>query len=158
MKRMLAALLVAGSATTAIAQNIDMPADGSPRTTTTLYIVPGVINDPSVGLATAFICNNAGSGTASVSVTVRNGSGSISGQRSYTIPSLDTVTVSTKFTNLFFESAELGSGLVRQGRAVILGNSRNVHCTAHVVNTTSTLPNTIDLHMVRYNPASGTTE
>jgi hypothetical protein len=153
-----AAALAAFAATTAFAQDVAVPADTSPRTTTLIYVVPGVMNDPSVSLATAFICHNASTAAASVNITVRTGTGVVSGTRTFSILPTNTVTVSTRFTNLYFEAAELGSGVVRQGRALIAANSRSVHCSAHVANTTSTFPNTIDLHMVRYNPATNSTE
>ncbi|MCU0831137.1 MAG: hypothetical protein MUC58_06425 [Rhizobiaceae bacterium] len=160
----LAAALAATLTTAAAAQDAGAIAatDGMPRTTTKIYVVPGVINDPSIGLATAFICHNDGTAPVDVSIVVRTGGGLISGARAFPIPGNNTVTYSTRATTLFFEGAggDLGArdGVVRQGRAFISASSRNVHCSAHVVSTTSTLPNTIDLHMVRFNPVVGSTE
>jgi hypothetical protein len=123
-----------------------------------LYVVPGVINDAAFGLVTAFVCTNVSAVSASMSIFVRSGTGAPNGNRVYNIPSNQTATISTRFSNLYHEFGELGSTTVRQGRATIYANNRNVHCTAHVVSSTSALPNTIDLHMVRYNPAAGTSE
>jgi hypothetical protein len=121
-----------------------------------LYRIAGVTD--SVGVATSFHCSSFSSVTETLSIVVRNFNGNVRANTSFSVAPSQTKTATTRPTNLYVEDVILNTISVTQGLALIRATSRNVICSAMVVDAAATVPEGIALHMVRSNPQPGTQE
>jgi len=127
-----------------------------------LYRFPGVTDNGGAaitGVATSFICTNFSGVAENFRIVVRDGNGGVVANRLVSnIPHLVTVTFSTHDTNLLLDS-NLLTGAVAQGTAAIAVTSTSVVCTAMIIDAaSSSSPQGIALHGIRFNPVPGTQE
>jgi hypothetical protein len=121
-----------------------------------LYRIAGVTD--KAGVATSFHCSSLSSVTETVSIVVRNFNGTVRANTSFSVAPSQTKTATTRATNLYVEDVILNTISVTQGLALIRATSRDVICSAIVVNATAAVPQGIALHMVRSNAQAGTQE
>lgn len=121
-----------------------------------LYRISGITD--KVGVATSFHCSSFSTVTETLSLVVRNFNGTVLANNSLSVAPSQTRTVSTRGTNLYSEDLVLNTGPVTQGLALIRATSVDIACSAMVVNATASLPQGIELHMVRSNPMAGSQE
>jgi hypothetical protein len=127
-----------------------------------LYRVSGVRDNgggPEAGQATSFHCTSVSTVDETLVIRVRDFNGVIVGSRSITIPPNRTRTMSTHLTRLFFEDAVLSPGeAIEQGSAEILATSIQVFCSAMILSAAASVPEGIELHLVRFNAIPGSQE
>lgn len=127
-----------------------------------IYRVAGVVNSSTTtmsGAATSFMCYSNSAANEKVRIRILNWNGQLEGDIYYVIQSKRTLTFSTQLTALLAEDAVVAGGkVINQGTAAIIATSKEVYCSAMVVDAAATVPNGIALHMVRFNPAPGTVE
>jgi hypothetical protein len=124
-----------------------------------IYRVSGVIDNGASagnGVATVFHCTNISANTEALVFVTRNFNGVIASNVTVTVPSFQTLTISTHVTTLF-SNGSLATGSV-QGTTGIGATSPNVFCTTIIVDASASVPSGISLPMVRYNPMPGTQE
>jgi hypothetical protein len=121
-----------------------------------LYRISGVTDAARV--ATAFHCSSLSSETETVSIVIRNFNGTVRANTSFSVEPSQTKTVTTRATNLYVEDVVLNTLAVTQGLALIRATSRDVICSAMIVDPAAIVPQGIALHMVRSNPQTGTQE
>lgn len=124
-----------------------------------IYRISGVADDGSsgVGVATSFHCTNFGNVNEKVKFTVRTFDGDTS--KVALVRAGETITASTKETDLFFENVFLNTGFVEQGGAIIAATAtQTIFCSAMLVDPNDNDAEGIALHMVRFNPAPRTQE
>jgi hypothetical protein len=98
--------------------------------------------------ATTLNCSNTGTTLAAASYYVFNFTGSIYYYVDFTIPAKYTYTISTQYTAMYSEdvvlraagTADSGTGVIDQGLGQVYSNSRNVICTAQVLDPTGYPP------------------
>jgi len=127
-----------------------------------LYRFPGVTDNGGVaitGVATSFICTNFSGVAENFRIVVRDGGGGLLVNRlASNIPHLVTVTFSTHDTNLLLDT-NLLTGAVAQGTAAIAVTSTSVVCTAMIIDAaSSSSPQGIALHGIRFSPVPGSEE
>jgi hypothetical protein len=91
--------------------------------------------------ATTLNCSNAGTTSVAASYYVYNFSGTVYYYVDFTIPAKYTYTISTQYTVMYSEDVVLhaagtsdsGTGAIDQGLGQVFSNSRNVICTAQVL-------------------------
>ena len=159
MKRIVTAITTAA----AIALATILPARAAFPALTLIYRVPGVIDSGSaidVGVATAVQCTNVSGVAITLRVVSVHLDGSVAGTATVTVANGHTVSLSTHFTNPYGnEVTAISAGIgINAGSIRILATRAAVFCNASVIDASATLPNGIDLHMVRYNAAPGTVE
>jgi hypothetical protein len=111
-----------------------------------LYTVTGVID--IAGLATAFHCTSTertGGKTVELGVEVFDFGGNLknnvaAGDGVTSLSPGETATLTTQYTLVFFERNVIGTGQIFQGSARIFSNSKNVICTAMVLDATNNPP------------------
>lgn len=127
-----------------------------------IYRVAGVVNSNATmmnGVATSFMCYSNSAVAENVRIRILNWNGEVAGDIYHVIQSKRTVTFSTHSTASLAEDALLAEGkLINQGTAAIIATSKEVYCSAMLIDAATTVPNGIALHMVRFNPAPGTVE
>jgi len=128
-----------------------------------IYRISGVTDNgggDAVGVATLIHCTNFGSVSETVKFIIKQWDGTVLKSRYTTIVSGNTRTAATHYTALFFEDLALTPNIViGQGSAIIYATlPQMVFCSAMIVDAAATVPQGISLHMVRYNPATGTQE
>ena len=127
-----------------------------------LYAISGVRDNGAsseAGVATTFHCTSLSTVTETVQFTVRNFNGDKITAPSFNIMPNRTLTVSTHFTNLFFEDAALARGkTINSGSVRISATSTDIICSAMIVDAAVGFPEGIALHLVRFNPMTGTEE
>jgi len=125
-----------------------------------IYRFPGVLNTVGAGetgVATSFHCTNFSGTAENIRIVIRDSVGAIRANTPINVGHLITVTLSTKPTALYVETA-MGAGAVNQGTAAIAATSVNVICTAVTHDASSTLPSGFALRGIRFNPVSGSQE
>jgi hypothetical protein len=153
-----------------------MPAQAQQRPYAEGAVTPKAVGDPMIplysisgvrdngaggnsGVATTFDCTSLSTVNETVQFTIRNFNGDIIAAPSFTIMPNRTLTVSTHFTNLFFEDAALSRGKsINSGSARISATSTDIICSAMIVDAAVGFPEGIALHLVRFNPIAGTEE
>ena len=123
-----------------------------------VYVFPGVRDSggaAGTGVATSVHCFNYSGATEKVTYVVANFDGSIKANLNLSIGNQQTRTVSTHDTVLFAEDLILNTGIVNQGTFGVLSTTRNIVCTAQVLDASAATPNGINLVGVRFNPAAG---
>jgi len=123
----------------------------------------GFDSDESMGAgtATSVHCTNLSGKSAQVRFSFYGAGGSLEGVSNFTLPNLNTETISTHGT--FFSDLSLGTGAIQQGVLNIQSTESGVFCSAMLIDAlggpgTADVPEGIALHMVRYNPHPGTVE
>jgi hypothetical protein len=128
-----------------------------------IYRISGIADSGSAagaGQATTIMCTNLSTVTETLSIVVRNFNGVV------VVPNTNnpvspnrTLTLSTHFTNMFFDDVVLSPGIViNQGSAIIRSTTTNMICSAMIVDAASAAGQGIGLHMVRVNPLAGSQE
>ncbi|MGH6922375.1 MAG: hypothetical protein ACRED5_01270 [Propylenella sp.] len=116
----------------------------------------GAIN---TGVATSIHCTNFTAVTQQVRHVIRNFNGVITSNNTFNIPALRTHTASTHGTVAFNEDAFLSTGtLIEQGGVYIEATTATVGCTVIVIDASLANPVGYDLHLTRFNAASGSQE
>jgi hypothetical protein len=126
-----------------------------------IYRFPGVHSTAgvdNVGIATSFHCTNFSGTTETIRVVVRTPSGALATNTTHTIDHLQTLTISTKGTNTFTDSAVLSTGAINQGTAAFAATSTSIVCTAMIVDAGTSFTVGISLHGIRFNPVPGSQE
>jgi hypothetical protein len=122
-----------------------------------IYRVSGVVDDAGGNArATSIHCTNFSGVDENIRFVVRGPNAALLANGVFTVPHLNTVTVSTKDTPQYLDFA-LNTGPVQQGTAAIAATSINVTCTAMQVQPAS-IPEGIALHMTRFSPIANTQE
>ena len=127
----------------------------------TLYLFPGVVDSGGAafgGNATAVSCTNFSGVNETINFQVREFDGTLKANASTTIGQAVTITAATKDTGLLTENVLLNTGVVAQGALGVLATSRNMVCTAVVLQASITNPEGYNLHGLRFNPIPGTQE
>jgi hypothetical protein len=127
---------------------------------TTIYVGSGVFDSGDAtgsGVATVIHCSNVSGVSTNVRVLVLNMIGDVEGALTQTLLHGETRTFSTHATSLFVDDG-LNTGAVAQGVVNVEATNSAVFCTAMIVDAAATVPNGIDLHLVRVNPHPGTVE
>jgi|GEM_PF-6406250 len=126
-----------------------------------IYRASGVTDNGGpngTGVATSIFCTNTSPDTEQVVIVIRKDDGSIVYNNTFLITTFSTRAWSTHLTNVFVE-ASLDVGVAIQHGVLGIGSTTtNLFCSVMVVDAASTNPVGIPLHMIRYNPAPGTTE
>jgi len=121
-----------------------------------LYRVSGVV-DVNSGWATIFFCTNFSGVTETLRVVVRSPSAALMANVPVSIAHLNSVALATRPVTLF-NHTNMNTDTVNPGTAAIAATSVNITCTATQVQTNTTVPLTVPLHMTRFNPIAGTQE
>jgi hypothetical protein len=125
------------------------------------YVISGVRDDggaENVGSATTFHCTNTSPVAEQIQFVLRNFNGIIAANITVTVGSANTHTKSTHGTAITEDLPHLSPGVaINQGMMFIFATSQFVFCTAVTVDAAN--PNVgFALHMVRFQPLSGTQE
>ena len=127
-----------------------------------IYRVAGVRNTPeftTAGAATVFFCHSNSPSNEILRLRVFNYDGAVVADRSLEVSPRTTWTLSTHLTAGFTDNIMLSEGIsVSQGGAAIISTSREIYCSAMLVDAGAAVPSGIALHMVRFNPAPGSVE
>jgi hypothetical protein len=126
-----------------------------------IYRVPGVRDDGGgfdAGTATTFHCSNFSNVSEKLAFQIRQSNGPVIKDVAFNVPAFGTFTVSTHFTAAYPDDGVLGTGVVQQGSASIRSTTTLMICSAMTINASTTYPLGVDLHMVRFNVRSGSTE
>lgn len=127
-----------------------------------IYRIPGVNNtwdNSANGIATVFSCHNNSSVSEIIRIRIFNPNGLLSSDNSANIASKRTLTIATHYTIAFTSDFYTSIGVfVKQGTASIISTSREIFCSAMIVDAAASVPSGIALHMVRFNPAPGSVE
>jgi len=128
-----------------------------------IYRIAGVRDTggaDNTGIATSFMCSNYSGVAESLKIRIVSFNGSLVAEKTFTLSAGHTFTVSTRATNLFGELDYLAPGTLINppGQAVISASTPKIACSAMIVDAAAAMPNGIPLHMVRFNPQSGTEE
>jgi hypothetical protein len=128
-----------------------------------IYRVSGVLNTSgaaSTGVATTFHCTNTGAVAETIRITVRDYDGKIVGTpQTRNLSPSSTESMSTHQTSIFYDPNSLAEGItVNQGSANIVATSNKIICSAMIVDASVFVPQGIALHLVRYDPMSGSQE
>lgn len=111
------------------------------------------------GVATSFMCYSNSAATEKVRVRILNWHGGVEADVSHEVKSKRTLTFSTRSTAWLAEDVLLAAGkVINQGTAAIIATSKEVYCSAMLIDAAATVPSGIALHLVRFNPAPGTVE
>jgi len=121
-----------------------------------IYRVSGVVDDNNV-LATSFHCTNFSGVTETVRVVVRSSNATLRANIALPIPHLNTIIFSTHHVTVYGDTP-LATDIMNGGTAAIAATSPNITCTAMQVQTNSTVPVGIALHVTRFNPIPATQE
>ena len=128
-------------------------------TLTTIYVGSGV-QDTTGSLATtatAVSCSNVSGVTASVRVLFLQASGAVAAQTTVTLVHGATVNFTTGEVNAIFHFP-LTTGQITGGVVNIESTQSDMFCTASIMDTETSGPNGVALHLVRVNPHPGTVE
>ena len=127
-----------------------------------IYRVAGVHNtyEPdNDGSSTVFSCYNNSSVYETLRLRIIYRDGVLASDDSINMSPKRTLTLSTHNSAAFIEDLYLATGqLIMQGTAAIISTSKEIFCSAMIVDAAASVPSGIALHMVRYNPAPGTVE
>ena len=135
------------------------PGVGDPLNT--LYIFPGVRDDGGTfhtGVATSIHCSNFSSVLEEIQYIVLNYDGQTKANSIHNISPIQTKTVSTHQTQLYFEDINLNTGVIEQGVVGVSATNNNMVCTAQVLDASANVPRGIALHGMRLKPIPGTQE
>jgi hypothetical protein len=127
-----------------------------------IYVFPGARDNGganATGVATSVHCSNVGPTTEKLQYVALDYNGVPVVNANLNIPSGQTRTGSTKFTNLYSEDIVFNTPVpvvLQQGVFVILATSVNFHCTAMIVDAAAAGPVGINLQALRFNPIPGT--
>jgi hypothetical protein len=110
----------------------------------------------SVGVATSFHCTNFSGATETLRIQIRAFNGTVIKDSTLNIPHNNNRTISTHFTNAYFEDLSLETGTIDQGSARIWATSTMIVCTASTIDAAAIVPYGVDLHGIRFNPIPGT--
>ena len=171
MNRSLVALLPVVAASLLVGSSLALAQDRAPRggqgpqavgdPLKILYSVSGVADNggaDNTGWATTFHCSSLSSVTETVTFLVRNFNGAILANQSRSLLPSATLTVSTHATLFTEDLPFLTPGVaVNQGLGVIRASSVKVVCSAMLV-VAGSVPQGVALHMVRFNPITGSQE
>jgi hypothetical protein len=144
---------IIAAATLACAQPVQA-AVGDPEAI--IYRVSGVVDDNNV-LATSFHCTNFSGVTETVRVVVRSSNTTLRANIALPVPHLNTIIFSTHHVTVYGD-IPLATDIMNGGTAAIAATSPNITCTAMQIQTNSTIPVGIALHMTRFNPIPATQE
>jgi len=109
------------------------------------------------GIATVFHCTNFSGVQESLRIVVRATDGTLVGNFSQPINHLQTLTLATHATAIYFETV-VSMGPILQGSAAIAATSVNVVCTAMTLDASTFSPVGFPLHGIRFNPIPGSQE
>jgi len=134
-------------------------------TLTTIYVASGVTDSGSAaetGVATVFSCSNVSGLIASVRFLFLRADGSSAGNINYTTGAGTAINhgvtrIAATHATALFAGASI-SGVIAHGVVNIESTQSAVFCTGMIVDAAATVPNGIDLHLVRVNPHPGTVE
>jgi hypothetical protein len=115
-----------------------------------------VVDDNNV-LATSFHCTNFSGVTETVRVVVRSSNTTLRANIALPVPHLNTIIFSTHHVTVYGD-IPLATDIMNGGTAAIAATSPNITCTAMQIQTNSTIPVGIALHMTRFNPIPATQE
>jgi len=123
-----------------------------------IYRVSGMVDDGGGGgFATSFHCTNFSGVPETLRIVLRpQGGTTIVTNQPFAINHLQTLILSTHHVTPYADT-NLATGAF-QGTAAIAATSINMTCTAMQVQTNTTIPQGIALHMTRFNPIAGTQE
>ena len=127
----------------------------------TIYRVSGLRDNgggAELGVAASFHCTNFSAVPERIKFLIRDDDSTVRANVNFDLTAFRTWTASTHFTGVFAEDASLATGILNQGSAIIQSTSPNVHCSAMIVDAAAAVPEGIALHMVRFNPATGSQE
>jgi len=124
-----------------------------------IYRFPGVADNGSTnsGIATVFHCTNFSGVQENLRIVVRATDGTLTGNLSQPINHLQTLTLATHATAIYFETV-VSTGPILQGSAAIAATSVNVVCTAMTLDASTFSPVGFPLHGIRFNPVPGSQE
>ena len=124
-----------------------------------IYRFPGVADNGGTnsGIATVFHCTNFSGVQESLRIVVRATDGTLVGNFSQPINHLQTLTLATHATAIYFETV-VSMGPILQGSAAIAATSVNVVCTAMTLDASTFSPVGFPLHGIRFNPIPGSQE
>ncbi len=126
-----------------------------------IYRVSGVLDNgsPDLGVATTFACSSISSQMEIVRIRLFNYDGVLMGDRTLNISPKRTVSISTHSTMMISEDSVVSPGTaINRGMAGIIATSKEIFCSAMIVDAVAAIPNGVALHMVRFNPAQGSVE
>lgn len=128
---------------------------------TTIYVASGVLNTADAdneGNATVVHCSNISGSPVQIRFLFVSNAGVLRGSHLVSsLPNGHTYTAATHGTNVFGDTS-VGAGPIVQGRLTVQANNSAVFCTAMIVDAAATVPNGIDLHMVRLHAHPNTVE
>src|SRR5262245_24212990 len=124
-----------------------------------IYRFSGVADNGGTnsGIATVFHCTNFSGVPESLRIVVRATDGTLVGNVSQPINHLQTLTLATHATAIYFEIV-VSMGPILQGSAAIAATSVNMVCTAMTLDAGTFSPVGIALHGIRFNPVPGSQE
>jgi hypothetical protein len=127
-----------------------------------IYKVSGVTSrgtTPLEGSSTAVICTNLSGSTVTMEMVWRDHDEAVVSNINFQLDVQDTKLYATKHTEAFFEDVTPATPPeINQGFVVVRSTSRQVICSAMVVDAAAAAPSGIALHMVRYNAINGSVE
>jgi hypothetical protein len=128
---------------------------------TIIYRASGVTDDgqgEEVGIATAFHCTNFSNKKVRIKFLLRGRDGALVSAKFGEILPKATYIATTHDTQIFGSDVFLSEGISFEGSIQIAATHPNVLCSAMIVDATTDETMGMNLPMVRYNPAPGTTE
>jgi hypothetical protein len=127
-----------------------------------IYRISGLLDNGSTGktgVATAVVCTNFGNAREKMRFVVRNETGAVKAELFFIdFDPRISATVVTHPTALFTNVDVLNTGAMSPGSMTIQSTSLLVHCSAMIVDAAATVPQGIELHMVRINPVTASQE
>ena len=154
MQKSLLTLAVAATVTAATpAASITFPS------LTTIYVAAGVEDSGafSTNTALAVFCSNVSGQTANVRFLILNSSGGVELNATRTLDHGEAKTIATQNIASIGEEALL-TGAIVGGTLNIESTQSGVFCTAYLMDTDTSGPNGVALHLVRINPHPGAVE
>jgi len=129
---------------------------------TTIYVGTGVKDSGSAneaGVATAFQCSNVSGASAQLRFLLLDRFGMVIGSFTTVVPHGDSEGASTHSTVFFLEDAVIAPGvLIDRGTVNIESTQSGVFCQAYITDAATSVPNVVQLDLVRVNPHPGTVE
>ena len=126
-----------------------------------IYRFPGVLSHPgaeNTGVATSFHCTNFSGVTENFRLVIRDQTGTLVSNNLFPILHLQTLTISTKGTAAYVETALNTGFFITQGTAAIAATSTNIICTAMTIDASTVAPVGVALRGIRFSPVPGSQE
>jgi hypothetical protein len=123
-----------------------------------VYRASGVIDDTTDSVATMIACTNYSTVTENVAIIFRSDTGASLYFNPQQVASGATISVSTHASFLYPNVMNAATGTIVGGFLSVGSSTVNVSCSAWIALANTRQPSGLQLHMVRFNPATNSVE